>query len=462
MVLGYVPKAAASFIPEPGTIAPEAVMSNSILRPTTSVPKYQFFFYDEAGTVLGSGYRIDQCTFTTALHVWHSNAVNIGRTKTLTAPFRSLSEATTVVTAGDIDLDVISVQIDESIFSNLGISVAPLGPAVQGAGVSIYGQHLGLLMTSTGACDGRHDEPLQFLHTASTHPGFSGGPILQNRRVVGTHLGVAPVQNGSGFVPKNVGVAIHPLIGTAFFSTSVTIQETEPPHGQLWKRGEKHGATEEELRRTAELEKMVIVHRKGKGKREDYANFRDTGTHNNFRELKGGKKSGGGFYATKEDEHASRDLRRHRDETLASALPSSVSFIDEPAEQVGFRKGSVGNSSKEEDTSGPVPKIKKKQPASSTPQTVASLAEEVGRLGALLQRLTTQTSLNSRNTAGLERPPSSTLKPNAPTPEHADPQGKLSKTQKKRLKKSSRVGNQPTAWGTKEPKPSGANTSTIL
>jgi hypothetical protein len=222
------------YLPTNGAVAskairvkPEMSLRNSTLR-SSVLPPPQLFCYDSEGRVIGGGFRSGN-RLITAAHVWSENPSYIGRDTTKLIRVPDTAQVVSVSTkegkgrAARI-VDIVSVKFEnDAIWSALSVKSSTITSATRGQGISVTGPHGDGVSMANGVVSDYGTHPLQFTHTASTVPGFSGCPIYQGTRVIGVH--VCAVDDAAR--PHNVAIALYPLLKTVFFDDCVESDKTK-------------------------------------------------------------------------------------------------------------------------------------------------------------------------------------------------------------------------------------------
>jgi len=186
------------FFGKEGRVKESPIATSSAVK--SPLPSFQVVFR-QAGKVIGGGARVSfgkggVSGIVTARHVLSGLAedVTIG-TETMEYPM----DRSWQVTAMSNRLDVVILAVPDAVLSALRVSQAKAARLPRrGTPVRIYGRYNGDMVYTLGCVS--KSQRLRFAHSASTHAGFSGAPIVSNGRVIGVHV--------SGHGSFNVGVAL--------------------------------------------------------------------------------------------------------------------------------------------------------------------------------------------------------------------------------------------------------------
>jgi hypothetical protein len=103
------------------------------------------------------------------------------------------------VLAASSKLDFVLLDVPAPVLSELSVSQAKASRLPRrGAPIRIYGKYNGEPAYTLGTV--QRSKNLRFAHSASTHAGFSGAPVVSGGRVIGLHV--------SGFGSYNGGIAL--------------------------------------------------------------------------------------------------------------------------------------------------------------------------------------------------------------------------------------------------------------
>jgi hypothetical protein len=117
-------------------------------------------------------------------------------------------------------MDVALITIHPRIPAQLGLRALKVGRATSGMSIAVYGYIDGEPHRSEGRSMERGVQ-VSFNHTATTFAGWSGGPVLNGKKVVGVHLGASPREPS----PRNTALDL----GAFLELLSPVRPETDPP-----------------------------------------------------------------------------------------------------------------------------------------------------------------------------------------------------------------------------------------
>lgn len=146
------------------------------------------------GTIIGMGSRVvvaNESYILTALHL--NKALLSGDVSVCSSTMQwELNDECSIVKIKDADL--LLIKIPTAVWSRLGVKSLAWAEANIGTTVKAYGYTAEQLVFSSGSLI-KGPNLIMLKHTASTLPGWSGTPILNNGKVVAVHIGTVASAN---------------------------------------------------------------------------------------------------------------------------------------------------------------------------------------------------------------------------------------------------------------------------